>query len=549
MLYVTNLVGDTEPLNHTQRVEINEEVNGAFTLALTSFFHENNPGHELIEEETIITVEDFDFRVKQLKEYSGRKEVVAMSTFFDLLLERQDGIYGGTRTFNEFASFVFAGTGWAFETVGSLGSALIPNFGEDNVIKLNNTLCDAFECDFKIKPGNVVLFGKQVGGDNDFQFRYKHNIKALSKSADTTNLRTAIKGKGFQGLEVTYIADSAEKYGVRWAELVENEDIMTAEEFDPILKQELRSQQVDVSYELDNIELLDREIGESIWLIHEPMGIELQTHIMKKFSTYRDGALQTVSVVVGNSVPRTLQDITMSQKVEIDENEKKTRSRFEQTNDRITLAVEEYTNGLINAYAKIEVTAKEIRSEVAELGVELEEGIANNSSLISQNANSISSVVSQKIPNLEGRVATTESSITQQAGQIASKVSQTDYNGNTIASLINQTPTDIKIKAANIELTGAVSVLSDISGKLGNITAGNIDISEDMKIGAGLYLRGNGQFTGIYFGNTQIMQDDSNYLNLGDRVRLGSFAEINGQLDLTRANVSWGNNRPAAVWG
>lgn len=532
-MYVTDLNGNTEPLNHVQRVEITEEVNGPFTLALTSFFHANNPGHDLIEEETIITVEGYDFRVKQLKENNGRKEVVAPSTFFDLVHERQDDIYGGTRTFNEFASFVFSGTGWTFETDGSLGYALIPNFGEDNVIKLNNTLCDAFDCDFKIKPGNVVLFGKQIGGDNDFQFRYKHNIKALSKSVDTTNLRTAIKGIGFEGLEVVYIADSADKYGVRWADPIENDDIMTAEEFDPILKQELRSQQVDMSYELDNIELLDREIGESIWLIHEPMGIELQTHIMKKFSTYQNGTMQTVSVVVGNAIPRTLQDITMSQKVEIDENEKKTRSRFEQTNDRITMEVERIGDSI----ATLEIKADNIILSVEKL----EDSVA----AIDVKADNIILSVAE----IGDRVEYNESQISIQADQIASKVSNTDFNGNTITSLINQTATTIDIQASKINLMGAVTVLSDISGKLGDITAGNIDIMEEIKVGAGIYLRGDGLYTGVYFGNTQIVQDTTGYLNLLNRVRIGNFVEINGQLDLTGSNITWGNNRPTATWG
>lgn len=59
-------------------------------------------------------------------------------------------------------------------------------------------------------------------------------------------------------------------------------------------------------------------------------------------------------------------------------------------------------------------------------------------------------------------------------------------NGNTIASLINQTSTTITIQASKISLVGAVSVLSDISGNLGTIYAGRIegatiDISTDAR--------------------------------------------------------------------
>ncbi|WLR54281.1 hypothetical protein LC048_17795 [Mesobacillus subterraneus] len=57
---------------------------------------------------------------------------------------------------------------------------------------------------------------------------------------------------------------------------------------------------------------------------------------------------------------------------------------------------------------------------------------------------------------LQGRMSSAESSITQQATQISQKVSQTDYNGNTIASLINQTATTILLQAAKIALDGYV---------------------------------------------------------------------------------------------
>ncbi len=49
------------------------------------------------------------------------------------------------------------------------------------------------------------------------------------------------------------------------------------------------------------------------------------------------------------------------------------------------------------------------------------------------------------------------STITQTATQIATRVATTDYNGNTIASLINQTATTIAITADKINLNGAVT--------------------------------------------------------------------------------------------
>ncbi|MGE7545077.1 phage tail protein [Sporosarcina newyorkensis] len=569
MLYVTDLNGNTEPLNHIQRVEINEEVNGAFTLALTSFFHPNNPGHALIEEESVIHTEGYDFRVKQMKENRGRKEVVALSTFFDLVGHRQDEIYGGTRTFNEFASFVFGGTGWTFESVDVSGSQFIPNFGTDNVIKLITTLCKVYECEYKILPNQHVQFAKQVGPDNDAQYRYGHNVQALSKSVDTTNLRTVIKGFGGNGLAITYTSPYAEKYGEIEADPIENEDYFTADEMLPVLKKELQDYP-EVSIELDSIELSDKETGERVWLIYDPMDIEFQTRAMSKKSTIRNGKWVTLSVTIGNTVPRSLSDILTDVNINIDENNKRTKSRIEQTNDRITFAVEQFAGEMLEAYSKIELTASEIRSEVAALNVQLEDGIAQNKSLISQTATQIRSEVTSEVRRVDGRVDSANSSITQLAGQvsikadsstvsslgtrvnnvewnldatnaqISQKVSQTDYNGNTIVSMINQTPYYVEINADKINLVGAVSVLSDISGDLGTITAGNINIWESAYIGAGLYLRGGagGQYTGIYFGSTQIHQQTDGWLRYeGGMQGRGAFMEFTGRVDFSKATV------------
>lgn len=62
---------------------------------------------------------------------------------------------------------------------------------------------------------------------------------------------------------------------------------------------------------------------------------------------------------------------------------------------------------------------------------------------------------------LTSRIASAESSITQNATNIALKVSTTDYNGSTIASLINQSASTVTINAAHINLTG-----SDIVGRI-----------------------------------------------------------------------------------
>lgn len=64
---------------------------------------------------------------------------------------------------------------------------------------------------------------------------------------------------------------------------------------------------------------------------------------------------------------------------------------------------------------------------------------------------------------LISRVSSAQSKITQLASDITFKVSSTDYNGNTIASMINQTATTIKLKAENIELNGITTVANQLN--------------------------------------------------------------------------------------
>jgi phage minor structural protein len=81
-----------------------------------------------------------------------------------------------------------------------------------------------------------------------------------------------------------------------------------------------------------------------------------------------------------------------------------------------------------------------------------------------------SKVESSTFNALEGRVDSAESTITQHSNQINLKV---DKNG--VISSINQTAEAIKIQASKLNLVGAVTVLSSITGNLGTITAGIIN--------------------------------------------------------------------------
>ncbi|MFO1441734.1 phage tail protein [Bacillus sp. Bva_UNVM-123] len=64
--------------------------------------------------------------------------------------------------------------------------------------------CNAFECEIKIEPNKHLKIYKQNGKNDDYQLRYKHNIKAINETVDTTKLATVIRSYGGNGLVVTY---------------------------------------------------------------------------------------------------------------------------------------------------------------------------------------------------------------------------------------------------------------------------------------------------------------------------------------------------------
>lgn len=436
MLIVQN-GSQIEPLNHIQNLEVNKEVNGAYTASFASFNYPNNPGYSLLEEESIIIVDGQELRVKQLEEVRNSKRIIAVHTFFDLADQRQDEIYGGTRTFNEFATFVLKNTGWTFSSTVA-GSRFIANFGENNIIVLINALCTVYECEYEIIANKHVHFAPQIGGDCDAQYRYGYNVKALSKKVDTTNLKTYIEGYGANNLFVSYTSPLASnpKFGIRKADPIRDDRFTQADSMLEHLKRELNDVP-EAYFELDSVELTDKELGERVWLIYEPLGIEFQTRILKQTKTIRNRKLVTTNVILGNTLPKSSSDILVSQKIEIDENRKEYRSRIEQTNELIKLEVEAVNSSI----ATLEIKADNIELSVTQL---------------------------------DGRLGNAESSINIQAGQIQQRVSYSEYNGPTVTSLITQDPYSISLLAQNLNLQGLVTFTNLNTPGSAVIDGGNI---------------------------------------------------------------------------
>jgi hypothetical protein len=499
MLIVTDLSGNSEMINKFNGFEMNEELNGAFTLSFISYNHPDNVGHNLIMQEGLIEYDDYRFRIKQLRRQTSSIQVSCLSTYFDNADVFKYTTYGGTHTLSEFMTYVLSGTGWTWVGVGVdvNESKLIPNFGQNNVIQLIEILKSTFEIEIGIGKNNQITVSKTLGPDNDVQYRYGYNIVSITESIDTTKLKTYIEGFGANGLHVTYTSPYASNPGIglRHADPVYDDNFVDANTLLDYLKTQIYDHP-DSVIELDDAVLTDKSIGERVWLIHERMGFEYQTRVVaRKVKIPNSQSTVTLGTYLPQS--RTVSNALAEQKVQIDQNYKTFRSKIEQTNDKILLEVDRLNGADVELQSSIEIEAGRITQEVTDrtsatntlqsnltiqadrISTEVsnrEDGdmdTYNNAvSKINQTATEIRSEVSVTTNALGGRIDTANSLISQQASEILLRVTKAG-----VISAINQTAEAIRISASKINIDGAVTFTSfdqSVNNKFTKIDGGGI---------------------------------------------------------------------------
>ena len=204
--------------------------------------------------------------------------------------------------------------------------------------------------------------------------------------------------------------------------------------------------------------------------------------------------------------------------------------------------------------------AIQLKSEIA-LVNDVRDLLLAQDTRITQNATAISLLANQtQIDEITGELSTLQAELLVQANEISTKVSQTDYTGNTIASLINQSATTVQIQASRINLTGYVTVTNlstagqtTINGS--NITTGalNANLITTGKITAvnieGVSIIGTTITGGTINGTTITTSAD---MNVGKRIKMAEIpvsditdlvAENNG-----RNGISWGASNPPSTY-
>ena len=528
-------------------------VDGTFTVSFSCFPSENNPGYELLKSESIITVDGNDFRVKVFADNVYSKTVTALSIFYDRLKTYRHGTFEGSHTLNNHINFALQGTGWTFTADANIANVTnyIRSFGNDNVIKLVQKICKYHECEFQILPNKQLYFAKEIGGNYDYQYRYKHNISSIVLQEDTTNLATYIKGFGKDDLTVEYTSPNIDIFGRREEEPVKDERFTDATALLNYIKSKLQDEP-QLAIETTIPELVARENGERVWLIYEPLGVEMSTRILKQTKVLYNGKLITSSVVFGNSLPKSIEDTLADQeekigdtneyiddtkeelKEEIEETKEKLqgefRSEIKKTDDRITLEVEHINTSI----AAIDIKANNINLSV-------NNRITNEMAAINLKADNINLSVNNRITN-------EVSAIDVRAGKIEIAVSNLDRDTKSAINVtqnsinlkvdkggsitdINLSPGVATINANKINLNGAVVVDGDISG------ATNINVNKEITVGQNIRMSGSGTST-IYFADmTNITSNQGNigiYANHNMDLQ-ANYITFYGAIDFSRA--------------
>lgn len=528
MFYVTSLDGSqVEPLiNIGTDFKMEQSVDGTFNVSFSCFDSDNNPGYKILRSESIVTVDGNDFKIKQYSDTAFSKTIIGTSIFFELSKVQRSGIFSGSHTLNNHLNFVFSGTGWNYQVDDAVANIanFIENLGNDNIISLIEKIVRYHQVEYIILPGKNVRFAKQVGSDNDFQYRYKHNVSDVVLTEDTTNLYTFIRGFGSDDLQVSYTSPNISIFGNLEAAPIRDDRFTNAS----ALTNYIKSSIVDVpelAIESRIPELTSRETGERVWLIYEPLNIEMQTRILKQTKALINGELVTENVILGNTLIKSSIDILVEQKQEIED----TKDYVNDTNDNLSESQIEYRTrfdvtdrNIVLQVERIDQSIATIDIKADNINLSVNNRITNEVAAIDIRADQIQSSVS----DLDTR---TSSSITQLNNNINLKIDR----GGAITD-INLSPGQATINADRINLNGAVLANGSITG------TSTINVGTDLYVGNNIYLaQGSSGSKSIIFDN--VARIDGSFGNIvisAPNVRIESNVTIGD----SSGTVNFGGN-------
>jgi phage minor structural protein len=307
LLIITDIGGNTEALTGYQGLRRSRNLNGEKTLSFIALpTPQNAHSFGMVTEESVVEFDGEPYRIKQLAEKSKGsvyyKEVIAVHTFFDLIDDHVYDLHTGSMTFESAIQFVLGGTDYTWAIVDTFYAQDFENFGDENCLALFQTLLERYGAEFTLN-GTHITFKKRIGNATDFQFRYNYNVKTITRDVKTSNLSTYINGYG-KDIESEYTSPNASVFGIRHAKPVRDERYTTLEGLNERLRAELNDEP-EVIITIDFADLRRAGFpydvpneGDDVFLIYEPIGIDVETRLMDIDEEYTEGSDLPIKTVV-----------------------------------------------------------------------------------------------------------------------------------------------------------------------------------------------------------------------------------------------------------
>lgn len=323
------LTVNNEFMVHPFSCQEKEVLNAERTLEI-SLVKTNNNGEafESLETEAELQLGDEEYVIKEKQGFmvgkNPAKKLYALHIFFSIAEQREDEELTGNLALSDALSFALNNSGWGYEIYGENPKLRKENFGNDNKLALFNKILKDWDVEYILDtPKRMVKVYPRVGGLVDHTFRYNHNIKSLKVTQDTRSFRTAIKGYGkaetvtVNGEEVTtqlvaeYISPASEKigpdgekYGLRWADPIQDERFTIKENLEAYLKATLQDEPIfTVETDVSQVdEDYDPSLGDAVLTLHEPLGLDLDTRITE-ITRFPFDKTKRTQVVISNISP------------------------------------------------------------------------------------------------------------------------------------------------------------------------------------------------------------------------------------------------------
>ncbi|NOP79591.1 phage tail protein [Bacillus paranthracis] len=386
LLTIEDIYGNSEPLSGFKSLKSVRKLNGERTLSFMVVpTEENAHTMPLLQEESRVRFDKEDYVIKQVieRKVGNRyvKQCEAIHSFFvDFMGAYEYKTYTGKFKLWQILDILFKGTKhkYAYNTYSPDGSGRVldvekelTGFGNDNKLSLVYKALELWGAYFEfieetLDEGKYMWVSSNPGKDRGFQLRYNYNIKAIERNIDSKGLTTYIKGFGKE-IETEYKSPMADLFGEVHAVPFSDERFTIKENLIEKLKT-LVSDKPNVSITVDFIDLLQMEYpkeippneGDPIYLIYEPLGIDLITRIVEITEEY-DEELNLLKTLVTLSNFNKGMSSMAAQSVQSVQNVQKTVVNVKQETNKLKDTVgtlSESTKQTIDTLASVE---KELR--------------------------------------------------------------------------------------------------------------------------------------------------------------------------------------------